>query len=499
MEATLRTRALRDSTLDGAFSAVMGSLTGGVFLTGFALKVLHAQPQQIGVLAALPTLANLVQLAGSYLVETTGQRKRLCLLGSVLSKTLWLLVLLLPLLPLPAAGRVWALVGILALTSLLSSLSGVAWMAWMSDLVPEAQRGTYFGKRNLVAAACGMAALLLGGKVLSLWEQHFGEGHATGFLLLFAAGIAAGGVSAWFLSRVPDLPPAATGPGFRLRLFGQPFRDPNFLTLTLFVAAWTFATQLAAPFYGVFMLEHLRADFSLMTALSTLATLANMLMLKSWGPIADRLGNKPVILVAGGVLAVVPFLWILAPPAAYTLPLAVAHALSGACLAGASLSQFNILLKLAPPAGRSVYIAVFNATVGLIGGLAPVVGGSLSQALQGFQAIIGGITLSNLHVLFLLSAALQLLALALLQRVQEAGAATPMAVIMQLRNDLDPQAGLASALDVAVVELRRTEGVLRRLDAATEALAARSEHQVARLVDRLAKPLKKLKDFLQES
>ncbi len=74
------------------------------------------------------------------------------------------------------------------------------------------------------------------------------------------------------------------------------------------------------------------------------------------------------------------------------------------------------------------------------------------------------------------------------------GAATPVAVILQLRNDLDPHDGIASVMDVAMAELQRTEGVLRQLDRVTDEFAEASEAIIARWLDRLLQPLKRLKD-----
>lgn len=502
MDRRLQQKAMRLSTIDGSFAGVMGALTGGVFLTGFALNVLHAQPQQIGILAALPTLANLSQLLGAYLIERTGQRKFLCVLCSFLNKVLWLAIAMLPLAifaPL-TDWRVWILIIVLALSSLFASLGGVAWMAWMSDVVPEDIRGAYFGKRNMITTACATVAVLAGGKFLTMWEQRFSAGNPYGFVILFVAGLTAGVVSAWFLSRVPDVKsPQAQNTPFHVAQFLQPLTDKNFLTLTLFVAGWTFAMQLAAPFYGVFMIERLQADFSTMTLFTTCATLATVVMMKIWGPIADTLGNKPIILVSSGALIVVPFFWLMALPTHYALPLAAAHLLSGAFMAGASLSQFNILIKLSPPAGRAIYMAIFAAVVGLVGGVAPMVGGSLSQSLQGFRATLFTYQLTNLHLIFLLSALLQALVIFFVLKLQESGAAAPMAVIMQLRNDLDPQDGILSAMDFATVELERTEGILRTIDRVTDELAEKSESRMAHLLDTLAKPLKRVWDFLQRN
>jgi MFS family permease len=220
-------------------------------------------------------------------------------------------------------------------------------------------------------------------------------------------------------------------------------------------------------------------------------------MMRTWGPLADKFGNKPVIVVASTVLMLVPVIWLFALPQAYRLPLAVAHALSGAAIAGAMLSHFNISMKLSPRAGRSVYLAAYSAVTGLIGGTAPIIGGYLSDLLQGMQVAMGGYEITGLHTIFLLSAALQVLILPGFLKLQETGAASPVAVIIQLQNDLNPQSGISSALDVAMVELERAEDILDDLDEVTETWAERSERKVANLLDSLSEPLKKIRDALR--
>ena len=157
MDETLLKRGLRYSIIDGALAATMGSLAGGIFLMGFALKVLKANPQDIGLLAALPMFANLIQLLGSYIIEKTGKKKALCVVAASAARVLWVLVILLPLkiFDVYADFRVWALVAVIGLSSLLASLSGIGWSAWMGELVPEDIRGAYFGKRNMISSAAG--------------------------------------------------------------------------------------------------------------------------------------------------------------------------------------------------------------------------------------------------------------------------------------------------------------------------------------------------------
>jgi len=505
MDNKVQAKALQFSVIDGALSAIMGSLAGGIFLMGFALKILRAEPQQIGILAALPMFANLIQIFGSYIIEKTGKKKMLCFLCVVASRVLWILIIMLPLAIFSTLEdfRVWALVIVIALSSLFGSLSGVAWLAWMSDLVPEDIRGTYFGKRNMIASACGMIAILLGGKFITMWESRFSESSPLGFIILFALGLTAGLVATWFLSRIPEAESVKKEKetGFNFSVFLQPLKDKNFLTLILFVSAWMFAIQIAAPFYGVFMIENLKIDFSTITIFGAFATFATLFMMKIWGPISDKLGNKPVIIVSGWILIIIPFIWILALPGKYYLPVLIAHILSGAFMAGAALSQFNILIKLSPKEGRSVYLALFAAIVGFVGAIAPIVGGCLSKIFEGFSLTVLTYNVSNLHLIFLISSALQILTVFFILKVREPAASTPVAVIMQLKNDLNLQTGIASATDFAMVELKRGEGILKEVDRVTDEIAEKSEQKIKKILDKgegiLKKPLKKIKDFLK--
>jgi len=505
MDAKVQNKALNFSIIDGAFSAVMGSLAGGIFLMGFALKILKAQPQQIGILAALPMFANLIQIFGSYIIEKTGKKKMLCFLCVVASRALWILIIMLPLAIFSTLQdfRVWVLVAVIALSSLFASLSGVAWLAWMSDLVPENTRGSYFGKRNMIASACGMITILLGGKFITLWENRFSENNPYGFIIIFALGLIAGLLATWFLAQIPeaeDINKKETK-GFDFSLFFQPLKDRNFLTLIIFVSAWMFAIQIAAPFYGVFMIENLKIDFSTITIFGTFATFATLFMMKVWGPISDKLGNKPVIIVSGWILIVVPFIWILALPGNYYLPVLAAHVLSGAFMAGVSLSQFNILIKLSPQEGRSIYLALFAAITGFIGAIAPIIGGSLSKLLEGFSLSLFAYNISNLQLIFIISAVLQMLTIFFILKVKEPAAAAPVAVIMQLKNDLNPQTGIAGAADFLMVELQRGEGVLKKVDRVTDEIAEKSEQRIEQVLDKgekiIKKPMKKLRDFFK--
>lgn len=499
-------RALRMSLYDGALATVMGSWAGGIFLVGYALHVLGATNVQTGVLAALPVAANVAQILGAMWIEAFNHRRPFSIATVTVGRLCWIPILLLPL-PLFsgwADQRVWLLMLLYGASCFCGSLSGVAWLEWMSDLIPEKIRGSYLAKRNVVCAAAGMVAVLAGGAFMDAWAGRHGDAISLGYVWLFGVSIVFGMVSSWFLARVPDpkINLARGGRRFDVAALVRPLQDANFRRIVVYAGAFTFATQLAGPFYNVYMIENLGVPLGRITWFLTAATLASLFMWRIWGPISDTMGNKPVLTVAGLAYAGVPFVWMSATAAAPETPLLLAQLLTGGLTAATALAQVNILVKLAPPTGRAVYIAVFNAMMGLAAGLAPIVGGWLVDALADVHVAVGGWVLSGLPLLFLISAALQVLTLLPLLGVKEVGAASPYAVLMQLRNDLDPRTGIASASDFVLLHKSRAEDVLSRLDRATDIWAERSEFRIGQGFDavqrRLKRPLAAMWRFLNE-
>ncbi len=500
-------KALKLSIIDGTFSAIMVTLCGGIFLTGFALKVLKADARVIGILASLPLFANLVQFIGSYLIEKTGKSKSLCILSAALSRSLWILILFLPLKLIPGGTdlRIWMLVGVIAISSIFASMAGVAWTSWMSELVPEKIRGSYFGKRNMITSLFGMFFIMGGGYFLSSWEKARGESDPYGFLILFIVGIGSGLLSLFFLRKIP--PAEAEKKKGRKKIsaaasFKAPLKDKNFRNILFFAALWIFAINFAGPFYGVYMINILELDFSLITLLGTAATLSTVIMMKIWGKINDKLGSKPVIIISTLMLALIPFLWIFASSENFYIPLLTAHIISGAFMAGAGLSQFNILIKLSPREGRSAYLALFAAVSGFAGACAPLAGAFLFNRISSLTIALNFITIGGFDFIFLSSSILTAFSIAAAARIHEEGSAPPYAVMLQLKNDLNPQTGVAGAADILMLNVARSGNIIKKIDRKSEKLAHKSEKAIRQIADKteqkIRKPIGKIKKFLEE-
>src|SRR5487761_1668058 len=176
MEYGKLTRAMRLSIGEGALACAMGTLTGGVFLTGFALA-LGATSFQIGLLAAMPALANFAQLLGACLIERTGRQKRICLAALALSRALWLVVLMTPLVVWGGGGAwlVWSLIVLQAASSSLDAIGGVGWLCWIRDLVPETIRIGFRSRRNQIDTVLALSLSVVGGAFIDWWGARHPE------------------------------------------------------------------------------------------------------------------------------------------------------------------------------------------------------------------------------------------------------------------------------------------------------------------------------------
>jgi len=425
MEYGKLSRALRLSIGEGALACAMGTLTGGVFLTGFALA-LGATRFQIGLLAAMPALANFAQLLGACAIERTGRQKAVCLGALSLSRVVWMTVLLTPLFAFAGAGSwlVWALIAVQAASSALNAIGGVGWLCWIRDLVPETVRIGFLSRRNQIDTVLALTLSIAGGAFVDWW----GAGHPGsqgGFVLVFAAAMACGWTSLAMMSRIPEVAkeePADESRPPLGRLFLAPLRETNFRRVLGFYAFWNLAVNLSAPFFAVYMLEKMGLPFWYVTVLCTLSSVCGLAANRFWTRLSEKFGHRPVIFLATLGDALYPLWWLFASPPWSWLLIPI-HC-SGVFSAPLAVGPNNLVLKLSPARNASPYMAVFNAVVGPATALATILGGYLAGAFGGWERSVGPLSLGGLQLVFLVSAVGRLSSLVLLWRISEPRAAS---------------------------------------------------------------------------
>jgi len=167
------------------FAHIFATLTGGVFLTGFALY-LGMSDLMIGLLGSIPFLVTVFQLPTSYLLGKDGRRKKVTYWGAAIARFSWIPILTVAFIPSLSSSTKWFLILALFFVShSCISCSYVSWLSWISDLVPDDFRGRFFGARNMLCGAAGMLTMIVFGNMLDQLKNHSTAGLTMGFSITF--------------------------------------------------------------------------------------------------------------------------------------------------------------------------------------------------------------------------------------------------------------------------------------------------------------------------
>ncbi|MEG4031671.1 MULTISPECIES: MFS transporter [unclassified Microcoleus] len=411
---------LKASTLDGVFAAVFESATGGVLLSNFLLQ-LGASSVEIGIFSAIPMVVNLLQPLGAYIADQTTSRHWYNLFVFGMSRLLWLVLAVAIVWGSQHADLhqllQWTLVTVVA-ASVLAAFANSSWFSWMAAVVPQRLRGRYFGFRNSAVSLITLLGVPLMGLGVSTWDG----GPILGYGIVLLVGVLAGIISLGCQCFMVDVNPQVykkDAQNDRLTekkakqitdFVPSVLKDSNFLMFILYFSVWTFAVNLSAPFFNIYLLKDLSLDVSLVTIYTSLSSGANLLLLMFWGKLADRWGNRPLLMAVGLVVAVTPLLWLGTSnyPFSVWVWLPLLHLLGGTTLGAIGLCSNNIQMEIASIEQPSTYFAIAAAVSGLAGALGTTAGGFLGE--------LPGMSLGSL---FALSAAVRLVGLLPLVLVRE--------------------------------------------------------------------------------
>jgi MFS family permease len=407
---------------------VIGSVWFVVALPGAALNTfaekLGATATTFGWIAAMPAVAAILGIPAAWLIDHSGERKRIFLIATLAQRLLTAVLVLLPIwfgIDSPVALGVF--MGVWFIMWALQQLGGAAWVSWMADLIPERIRGRYFARRRQWGLLSGIPAAIIAGVLLdwtrgSPFQLHVIVGI---FVVICVFGV----VDIAMFFKVPHVlqkPASDLSMGRRLAM---PFVQKEFLLGSLYGGLSNLTWLPMSMFTMRYLSEQVKTT-SLQLQLITIAVpmVSMLLVLSMLGAAVDRMGRRP--LLATTVIGLIPVsvLWCFVD--AETLWLGYALASAGVMLwAATEVGNFNTVLQFSRGNG-SGFMAVNMLILSLFG----VVGGVASGWYLdwvGKNAVVATLPLlgpvSGFESLFLLLAATRVLQLFLLPMLHEPSAA----------------------------------------------------------------------------
>lgn len=436
---------------DGVVSRLVDTFTGGPILAGLALLA-GASNLIIGVLAALPILAQVAQLPTLGLLLRVQDRRKVVVAACAAGRLLLLaLAVLLFLRPDLLSGSL--LLVLFTVSAVLAVIATAAWNWWMRDLLPPSTLGAFFGRRMRLTTLSALLGLLAAGWVLDRFED---AGRASdGYALLFGIGAVIGLVGLTYLVRTPHPAPPPSPPARRsLAVLVETMRQPGTRRLSLAFAAVATAATFALPFVAVFLLRRLGYSFFVVGVMAALSQLAAILGLRGWGHLSDNHGNRAVLLVSVGLLAVVQLGWALAgwdPGWSMLAWVALLHFLGGYATGGIDLAGTNLLLRSAPRHGAPAHLAAISLVRALVAGLGTIAGGLLWDGLGTTEVLgfgvgadgTGGWVLRGFQVVALVGLGLSIAALFAVRRIAQPADRPVVEVARAMRREVHQMSSVA--------------------------------------------------------
>lgn len=426
-------RALRVSILHGVVSTIAGTLVGGVVQTSFVLW-LGGNNMLLGLLMAIPSFAGLMQMISSYWADKWVSRRKFVLVFLWVSTILWMPLAFVPLF-VPDALRLTAFFVIFLLINIAGTVTAPVATSWLSDLVPASHRGRYFGYRNMLFGLVGTVLALPVASFLDMVKKHGTVPPHLAYAGLFMCASIVSGLGLLILRLMAEPPRevapsvgepvlAKKGMAAMLEYYKAPFVDKNFQKFLQFQAVLLLGQVFAGPFYMAYEIKVLKLDFIVIQLIGTLLMACNLAGMPVWGYLSDRYGNRAVAGICLGATVVNTWLWVFAMagvPSVSIPVLIVAEAIGGFSWSGVAIAQTNLLIGQSPADKRTIYISTFSAVCGIIGGIAPLLGGLFMQKMGWFHWQAGPYTFTNYQLIFIIAGLFRLWALVVVRRIPEAG------------------------------------------------------------------------------
>ena len=476
---------------EGLASGGVFSVASGGFMAAFALA-LGANNLQVGILAALPFVTQVAQLPAVLAVERFRVRKAIGVPALLGAHLMWAPIGAVPfLLETPGAAAVAVVILLLALRGLFAPVWATTWTSWMRDLVPQDVLGSYYGRR-LAVITVAMAVVGLGASFFVRWWESVSapeDAILAYSLLLIGGSLTFGLASTWCALRAsePSMPAAAESGRSALSVLAEPLRDRNFSQLVRFLFVWSLVSNLAIPFFAVYMLKELGLSLSAVIGFTVLSQTTSVLFTRVWGPMADRVGSKPVLSLSASLYLLVIVGWVFTshPERHFlTLPLlAVLHMFAGVAAAGVGLTMSTLTLKVAPAGKATPFLSVASIAASVGAGIGPVAGGlmadffavrtlgvDLSWASPNGVLELPALSLTGFDFLFAIAFVLGLLSLNLLVALREEGELSRETALGELAGRGGPAARAVSSVPGLGAVSAFSYGYLKRVPGADVAL-----------------------------
>ncbi len=367
-------KSLKYSVISGSFYGVTDG-TGNSYISPFAIAM-NASNNEIAMLSSIPNLIGpLSELGTTKAIEKLKGRKKVVMLSALLQSFILIPILLIPFLFLQNGPII--LIALFSLYAIFGFFLGPALTSWMGDLVPENERGIFFGNRGRIIGFITLVASLAAGFFLDIFPKNR---VFIGFSILFLVAFLARLASVYFMGKKYE-PKLVLKKKLQFSfiefLKKMPFN--NFGKFAIYSSLINFAVYVAAPFFSVYMLKDLQLSYTKYTIAIITSGVATLIGLPLWGKFGDKYGNIRALKICGFLIPLVPLLWVFSSNFYYIILIQI---YAGLVWSGFNLSTTNFIFDSTSVQRRATCDAYNTILMGFGAFVGATLGGYLATNLE---------------------------------------------------------------------------------------------------------------------
>ena len=392
--------------LSSIFTGIVGSLTGGIFYSGFlvghGINIVNA-----GIITFIPYIATIFSLFSPIILERFKKRKRILLI----SRSVYYLInigglTLLPQLVHSDSGKLWGFGIIVFTASSINSLFSSGFSVWHINYLPDSVRADYFNISSLISnALMGIVVLFSSLIADSLSGSPM---QLTIITLLRVVGLIIAAIDIYILAR-PEEPTYHKTEGKKLRItdtFTLPFKHKKYLLTICVMLGYTFASHLTASVINVYLLGTVGVTYTFVNAI----TAVYFPFFLFFGGISKRFIRRTswFSAFAKSVFFLFPtyLLYAFVDHSNYTWLMLIVRLTQHLLSVTITISYANFPYINLPAADRTNYMAFHSISINIAALLAMVCGTGFVKIMGNASLNVLGISFNSVQLLMLATGAL---------------------------------------------------------------------------------------------
>lgn len=380
------------------FGTAFTFLTGGVFLSGFAMYM-GASDLLVSYISMITNICGVSILLFSGIIGRFQSFKKIAVSLTAISKLTTLLIVLIPLF-IPKSIQITVFVPLMLIAFTLQAQTTVVLNNWLVTFVDEKQSGKYIAKRQTFVLATTVLLSVVGGRILDAVSGAY-----IGFTILFAVAFGMSILELLVLLRIPDAVQQKTKgeKNSFVDMFRIPIKCRPFLIFVVYIFLFYLMLSIADSFTVVYMMRYLGLSYTATTLMQMLISLPQLFLLSTWGKISDKLGHSFALKLSIWFFIGETLFMALSNAQNLYFLIPTAFLFAAVANSGFVVSVFNRRYELMPQEGRILYDNFYSAVVGLAFISGPVIGGAIKQGLESIESLENIVQFGNIRLLYVTS------------------------------------------------------------------------------------------------